>query len=141
MENERFYRGVFYAGSGWNFLASIPTAFLIGTLPAAIQIEVPHYPIFIYFNLMTVFMFGCMQFAVARHLSVSRPFVKILVWSKMLAVLIFIAAIVFLVMPTNLTGFLAPGIFVDLVFGALFWRYLVFSANKMADKSAKEHSE
>lgn len=128
MESEQFYRRVFYAGSGWNFLASIPTAFLVSTLPAAIQIEVPRYPIFIYFNLMTVCMFGCVQFAVARHLSAARPFVKILVWSKMLTVLIFVAAIVFLAMPTSLTGFLAPGMFVDLVFGALFWRYLVFSA-------------
>lgn len=132
MESERFYRGVFYAGSGWNFLTSIPTMFLVGTLPAMIQIEAPRYPLFIYFNLMTMFMFGCVQFAVARHLSVARPFVKILVWSKMLTVLTFVAAIVFLAMPANLTRFLAPGMFADLVFGALFWRYLVFSAKEPA---------
>ncbi len=130
MESERFYRGVFYAGSGWNFLASIPTAFLVGTLPAMIQIEAPHYPVFIYLNLMTVFIFGCMQFAVAKHLSVARPFVKILVWSKLLTVFIFVAAILFLAMPANLTQFLAPGIILDLVFGALYWRYLVFSAKQ-----------
>jgi hypothetical protein len=132
MESERVYRGIFYAGSGWNFLASIPTLFLVGSLPGLIDIEAPNYPIFVYFNLITMSMYGCVQFAVARHLATSRPYVKILVWAKFLTVLCFIFGLLFLSMPPNLSSFLGPGIFLDLIFGLLFWRYLVFSSKTAA---------
>jgi len=127
MESERLYRGVFFAGSAWNFIASIPTMFLVGFLPSMIQIEAPRYPIFIYFNLMTMSMYGCIQFVVAKNLNSSRSFVKILFWAKTLTVLTFVAGVVFLDMPPSLISFLAPGIVLDLIFAALFWRYLVFS--------------
>jgi hypothetical protein len=130
MESENLYRKVFYAGCGWNFLVSIPMVFLVGSLPGMIDIDAPRYPIFIYFNLMTVFLFGCLQFTVARHLETARPYVKILAWSKILLVLVFLASVFFLAMPAALTEFLAPGMVVDLVFGLLFWRYLQFSAVK-----------
>ncbi len=128
MESERIYRGIFYAGGGWNFLASIPTIFLVGTLPGLIDIEAPNYPIFVYFNLMTMSMYGCVQIAVARNLATSRPYIKILVWAKLLTVFFFVFGLLFLSMPPNLSGFLGPGIFLDLIFGLLFWRYLVFSS-------------
>ncbi len=128
MESERFYRGVFYAGGGWNFLMSIPMTFLVSSLPAMIQIDAPRYPIFVYFNLMTVCLFGCIQILVARNLSSSRSLVKILVWSKMLTVVVFVAGLFFLAMPPNLTNFLLPGMIIDLIFGVLFWRYLFFSS-------------
>jgi hypothetical protein len=124
MERERFYRAVYYAGSGWNFIASVPTFFLVSVLPAMLQIQEPLYPIFIYFNLMTMFLFGCIQFTVARNLLSSRPFVKILIWSKVLTVLIFVGGLLFLSIPRGLVEFLAPGIFLDLIFGILFWRSL-----------------
>lgn len=124
MNNERFYRGVFYTGGAWNFLASIPTFFLVGSLPGIIGIEDPKYPIFIYFNLMTMFLFGLIHFTVVRHLATARPFVKILLWSKILTVLIFLGGILMLSMPSNLISFLAPGITLDLILGFLFWRYL-----------------
>ncbi len=128
MESERLYRGIFYAGSAWNFLASIPTLFLVGSLPSIIGIEAPNYPIFIYFNLMTMSMYGLVQFAVARNLGTSRPYIKILVAAKLLTVLFFVLGLLFLEMPSGLTGFLGPGIVLDLIFGILFWRYLAFSA-------------
>jgi len=128
MESVRFYRWVFYAGGVWNFLASVPTLFLVGSLPEMIQIDAPLYPIFIYFNLMTMMMYGFIQFAVARHMDTARPFVKILVWAKMLTVAVFVACIFLLPTPRGLIDFLAPGIALDLVFGSLFWRYLAFSA-------------
>ena len=124
MESERFYRGVFYAGSAWNFVASVPTFFLVGSLPGMIEIDPPNFPIFIYFNLMTMFLFGCIQFTVGRNLPGARPFVKILIWSKILTVLIFIAGLILLSMPSGLISFLAPGIVLDLIFGLFFWRYL-----------------
>lgn len=130
MESEQFYRRVLYAGSGWNFLVSIPIVFLVNSLPAMISIEAPRYPVFIYFNLMTVFLFGCVQFVAARHLDTARPFVKILALSKILTVVVFLYAVFFLAMPAPLTEFLAPGIVVDLIFGLLFLRYLQFSARK-----------
>ncbi|HWP81441.1 MAG TPA: hypothetical protein VNN76_02185 [Bacteroidota bacterium] len=121
MDTERFYRAVYYAGSGWNFLASVPTFFLVGILPAMLQIDPPLYPIFIYFNLMTMFLFGCIQFTVARNLSTSRPYVKILIWSKLLTVGIFMGGFFLLSIPRGLIEFLAPGMFLDLIFGILFW--------------------
>lgn len=127
MENERFYRGVFYAGCVWNFLVSLPVMLLVQALPSMLKIEPPRFPIFIYFNLMTVFMFGCVQFVIARNLQTARPYVKILFWSKIFTVLVFIAGLAFLTMPPSLSGFLAPGMVVDFLFALLFWRYLVFS--------------
>lgn len=130
MESERLYRGVFYAGSVWNFVASVPTLFLVGSLPSIIGIDPPNYPIFIYFNLMTMSMFGLVQFAVARNLASSRPYVKILIAAKFLTVLFFVFGLIYLNMPSNLTGFLGPGIVLDLIFGILFWRYVAFSTKQ-----------
>lgn len=127
METERFYRGVFYAGSVWNFLVSLPVMFLVPALPAMLKIDAPRHPIFIYFNLMTVFMFGCLQVVIARNLHTARPYVKILFWSKIFTVLVFVYGLIFLAMPSSLSGFLAPGMAVDFVFALLFWRYLIFS--------------
>jgi hypothetical protein len=132
MESQLFYKRVFYAGSAWNWFASIPTFFLVPMLPGLIHIEGPRYPIFIYFNLMTVMLFGCIQFTVARNLASTRPFVKILVWSKILTVIIFAGALVLIPMPSELVGFIGPGMFIDLVFGLLFWRYLKFSESAPA---------
>ena len=132
MESERLYRGIFYGGGGWNLLASIPTAFLISTLPSMLQIEAPRYPVFIYFNLMTMVLFAFVHFTVARNLGTARPYVKILVWSKMLTVVVFVAGIIFMRMPAALIEFLAPAISIDLILGAIFWRYLVFSAKQTA---------
>lgn len=128
MENEGFYKKVFFVGSAWNFLASVPTFFLVGLLPGMIGIEDPKYPIFIYFNLMTMFLFGCVQFTVGRNLATARPYVKILVWSKLLTVLIFLGGLALLSMPVGLVNFFAPGMVLDLILGLLFWRYLMFSA-------------
>jgi hypothetical protein len=132
MESEKLYRRIFYAGCGWNVLVSVPMVFLVESLPDMLHIDAPRYPVFIYFNLMTVFLFGCLQFTVAQHLETARPYVKILAWSKILLVLVFLAAVFLLAMPEALAEFLAPGMAVDLVFGLLFWRYLRFSARKTA---------
>jgi len=126
MESEQFYKKIFLAGSFWNWIVSIPLFCLVWYLPTMIKITEPLYPIFIYFNLMTVAMFGC----------VSTPSLKSpgnagncqdsgLV--KISHICIFIAAVVLLNMPSELTQFLAGGMVVDLLFGILFWRYLVFS--------------
>lgn len=131
MESERFYRGVFYSGSIWNFVASVPTMFLVNALPGLIGIDPPNHVIFIYFNLMTMFLFGCIQFTVARHLAESRPFVKILVWSKFLTVSVFLGALAFLPMAQGLTEFFTPGMVIDLVFGILFLRYLFYSGKRL----------
>ncbi|MEX1138107.1 MAG: hypothetical protein WEB33_11490 [Bacteroidota bacterium] len=131
MESERLYRYVFYSGGIWNFIASVPTMFLVNALPGFIGIDPPNHVIFIYFNLMTMFLFGCIQFIVARHLAESRPFIKILVWSKFLTVAVFLGALAFLPMAPGLTEFLIPGMILDLVFGLLFLRYLFFSAKSL----------
>jgi hypothetical protein len=140
MESERLYRVVFYSGCGWNLLASIPTFFLVSLLPSLIEIADPRYPIFIYFNLMTVALFGCIQFTVARNLRVSRGFVKILAWSKILTFSIFVGSLFLLDMPGNLITFLAPGMVIDLLFGLLFWRYLTFSKRQQAAHLFAEQS-
>jgi hypothetical protein len=131
MESERFYRGVFYSGSIWNFVASIPTMFLVNALPGMIGIEPPNHVIFIYFNLMTMFLFGCIQFTVARHLAEARPYIRILVWSKFLTIAIFLGALAFLPMAQGLTEFFVPGMILDLLFGLLFLRYLFYSAKRL----------
>ncbi len=131
MESERFYRGVFYSGSLWNFVASVPTMFLVDALPDFIGIDPPNHSIFIYFNLMTMFLFGCIQFTVARHLSEARPFVKILLWSKFLTVAVFLGSLVLLPMAAGLIEFFIPGMVIDSVFGILFLRYLFFSAKRL----------
>lgn len=127
MESSLLYQRVFYAGAIWNWAASIPIFFLVQSLPGMLHIEDPRYPIFIYFNLMTVMLFGCVQFTVARNIATTRPFIKILVWSKILTVIVFVGALFLLSTPRGLVEFIGPGMAVDLVFGLLFWRYLWFS--------------
>ncbi len=130
MERERFYRGVFIAGGTWNLLVAVPTFFLVHRLASMFGLEEPRYPIFIYFNLMTVAMFGFVAFYVARNLATSRGLVKILVYSKLLTFAIFGAAYFALKMPDALINLIGPGMFVDLALGMLYWRYLVLSAPK-----------
>jgi hypothetical protein len=53
-------------------------------------------------------------------------------WSKLLTAGIFVGAIFLVPMPKELTGFLAPGMAIDLGFGLAFWRYLIFSRSTAA---------
>ena len=58
MENDKFYKILFYTGSGWNFTMATSLFFLIESLPEMINIEPPKHTLFIYFNLMSIFIFG-----------------------------------------------------------------------------------
>jgi hypothetical protein len=127
MESIKLYRIIFYVGSGWNFIISTMVFLLIGTLPAMLHIDEPRYPIFIYFNLMSIFFFGIIQFHVARNLSSSRGIVKILIWAKLMMAVVFVYAMIIGPFSLELSNFLLPGIIVDTIFGFVFWRYLIFS--------------
>ena len=127
MENDKLYRGLFYFGSAWNFALTATLFILTGSLPSIIGIEPPRYPIFIYFNLTSIFFFGCMQWIIARDLYGHRSFVKMLMWAKLAMGLVFVYSMVHDPLAKQLIGFLAPGIGLDVVFGLCFWRFLVFS--------------
>lgn len=127
METLKLYKIVFLVGSGWNFVTSVVIFFLIGSLPALIGIAQPNYPVFIYFNLMSVFFFGCIQWTIATHLDNSRSFVKILVWSKLVMGAVFTYAMIIGPFSKELFSFLVPGMVIDVVFGLIYWRFLVFS--------------
>jgi hypothetical protein len=132
MESDKLYKTLFFAGAGWNFAMSMVVFALTGSLPAMVGIEPPRYPIFIYFNLMSVFFFGCIQWIIARDLHGHRSFVKMLVWAKLAMAAVLVYAILHDAPPKELVGFLAPGVVVDVLFGLIFWRFLVFSARKPA---------
>ena len=132
MESDKLYKILFYAGSGWNFVMSIGVFFFIGSLPSMIGIEPPRYPIFIYFNLMSVFFFGCIQWIIASDLHGHRSFVKMLVWAKLAMAAVLLYSILRDAPAKELVGFLAPGVAVDVLFGLVFWRFLVFSGRKVA---------
>jgi len=132
METDKLYRGLFYFGSAWNFGLSAALFVLTGSLPSIIGIEPPRYPIFIYFNLTSIFFFGCMQWLIARDLHGHRSFVKMLMWAKLAMGLVFVYSMVHDPMAKQLIGFLAPGIAVDVLFGLSFWRFLFFSRAKQA---------
>jgi len=127
MENEKFYKTVFYVGSGWNFAMAISLFLLIDSLPEMINMDPPKHTLFIYFNLMSIFIFGCMQFTVARNLHENRSMVKILMWAKITMMVVYFYAVLFDAPVKELTSFLLPGMIIDLIFGLLFWRFLVFS--------------
>lgn len=130
MESDKLYKTLFIVGAGWNFVTSIAVFFLVGSLPFIIGIEPPRYPIFIYFNLMSVFFFGCMQLIIARNLYGHRSFVKMLVWAKLAMAAVLVYSILRDAPAKELVGFLAPGVVVDVIFGLIFWRFLVFSGRK-----------
>ena len=130
MESDKLYKILFTVGSGWNFVTSIAVFFLVGSLPAIIGIEPPRYPIFIYFNLMSVFFFGCIQLIIARDLYGHRSFIKMLVWAKLAMAAVLVFSILRDAPSKELVGFLAPGVVVDVIFGLIFWRFLVFSGRK-----------
>ena len=113
METERLYKVLFYVGSGWNFVISITLFLLVSSLPSIIGIEPPRYPLFIYFDLMSIFFFGCIQWIIARNLYAHRSFVKMLVWAKLAMGAVLLYSIFLDAPPKALTGFLAPGVVLD----------------------------
>lgn len=130
METDKRYKFLFSVGAGWNFVMSIGAFLFIGSLPSMIGIAPPLYPIFITFNLMSVFFFGCMQVLIARDLHGHMSFVKLLVWAKLAMGAVFLYSILHDAPPDELIRFLAPGIVVDVIFGLLFWRFLVYAGRK-----------
>lgn len=124
MDSARFYRWVFFAGAAWNFLIAGMLAVLVRSLPTFLNIEAPRYPLFIHFNLMSIVLFGCMMWIIARDLNNHRSFVKLLVWAKLMMGGVFGISIILDSIPPQLISFLAPGIVVDIMFGVLFWRFL-----------------
>ena len=132
METERLYKVLFYVGSGWNFVISITLFLLVSSLPSIIGIEPPRYPLFIYFDLMSIFFFGCIQWIIARNLYAHRSFVKMLVWAKLAMGAVLLYSIFLDAPPKALTGFLAPGVVLDVIFGLIFLRFLIFSRSKIA---------
>lgn len=132
MESDKLYRTVFFVGAGWNFVISIGIFMLIGSLPAIVHIEPPRYPMFIEFNLMSTFFFGVIQLIIARNLYGHRSFVKMLMWAKFVMGFLFVYSILIDAPPKELVGFLAPGMVIDVVFGLIFWRFLVYSRQRSA---------
>jgi hypothetical protein len=132
METERLYKVLFYVGSGWNFVIASALFVLTGSLPSIIGIEPPRYPIFIHFNLMSIFFFGCIQWIIARDLHGHRSFVKLLVWSKLAMGAVLLYSILLDAPAKALIGFLAPGVAIDVILGLIFWRFLIFSRSKIA---------
>jgi len=108
-----FTKVLFYVGSGWNFVISITLFLLVSSLPSIIGIEPPRYPLFIYFDLMSIFFFGCIQWIIARNLYAHRSFVKMLVWAKLAMGAVLLYSIFLDAPPKALTGFLAPGVVLD----------------------------
>jgi len=131
METEKLYKALFYIGGGWNFLIAASLFVLTSSLPSIIHIAPPRYPIFIHFNLISIFFFGIIQVIIARDLRGHRSFVKMLMWAKLTMGAVFLYSILVDAPAKELIGFLAPGIALDVLFGLLFWRFLVFSRTKI----------
>ncbi|MGA3244661.1 MAG: hypothetical protein ABSE41_08600 [Bacteroidota bacterium] len=131
METDKLYKALFYVGAGWNFLIAAALFVLTGSLPSIIGIEPPRYPIFIQFNLTSIFFFGIMQLIIARDLHGHRSFVKMLMWAKLAMGFVLLYSILVDAPAKALVGFLAPGIVLDVIFGLVFWRFLVFSRAKV----------
>lgn len=131
METEKLYKALFYIGGGWNFFIATALFVLTGSLPSLIGIEPPRYPLFIHFNLTSIFFFGVMQLIIARNLYGHRSFVIMLMWAKLAMGAVLLYSILRDAPPKELVGFLAPGIVLDVIFGLLFWRFLVYSRAKV----------
>jgi hypothetical protein len=132
METNKLYKILFYVGAGWNFSIAAALFILTGSLPSLIGIEAPRYPLFIHFNLTSIFFFGIMQVMIARDLYGHRSFVKMLMWAKLAMGAVLLYSIIVDAPPKELVGFLAPGIVLDVLFGLAFWRFLVFSRARVA---------
>lgn len=131
METDRLYRVLFYVGSGWNIAIAATLFVLTGSLPSIIGIEPPRYPIFIYYNLMSIFFFGCIQWVIARDPRRHRSLVKLLMWAKLAMGGVLLYSILVNAPAKGLIGFLAPGVVLDVIFGLIFWRFLIFSRPKV----------
>lgn len=125
MDRSLLHRRILLAGGIWNLAMGIPITLLVPFLPSLLLIEEPRYPVFIYFNLMTVTMFGFVALTMSRHLAAMRPLLPVLVWSKILTFGVFIATILLLPTPRELIEFLAGGMVIDLILGLLYWRIWV----------------
>ena len=132
METDKHYKALFYIGAGWNFLIATALFILTGSLPSMIGIDPPRYPIFIQFNLTSIFFFGIMQVIIARDLRGHRSFVKLLMSAKLAMGAVLLYSILIDAPAKQLVSFLAPGIVLDVIFGLLFWRFLVFSRARVS---------
>jgi hypothetical protein len=132
METDKLYRVLFYVGSGWNFAIAVTLFVLTGSLPSIIGIEPPRYPIFIHFNLTSIFFFGCIQWIIARDIHAHRSFVKMLAWAKLAMGAVLLYSMIVDAPMKALIAFLAPGVVLDVIFGLIFWRFLIFSRAKVA---------
>ncbi|MBI4428500.1 MAG: hypothetical protein HY562_05220 [Ignavibacteriales bacterium] len=130
MESYKLYKALFFAGSGWNFAIAGSLFVLTPWLHTIIGVEPPRYPIFIQFNLMSIFFFGCLQWMVARDPLNLRSVARLLMWAKFTMVGIFVFSLLTQASPKALAVFLLPGIAIDGGFGLIFWRFLVFSRSK-----------
>jgi hypothetical protein len=130
MENDKLYRILFYIGCGWNFAIAASLFILLNSLPTMLNIDPPRHTLFIYFNLSSIFIFGCMQLMVARNLHKNRNMVIILMWAKFTMIIMFVYALIFDAPVKELTSFLAPGMVIDFIFGLIFWRFLVYSRSQ-----------
>ena len=90
-------------------------------------IEPPRYSVFIYLNLMTLVIFGCMQWTVARRLREERSLVKLLIAAKFSMAIVFLYVQIADAPVKELSVFLAPMVIFDFLMGLLFWRFLVYS--------------
>ena len=127
METDQRYKVLFYVGCAWNFVIATTLFVLTGSLPAMIGIEAPRYPLFIHFNLISIYCFGFMQWIIARDPRGHRSFVKLLMWAKLSMGAAVLDSMVVDPPAWALIGFLAPGIVVDVLFGLMFWRFLVYA--------------
>ncbi len=125
MDRAVLHRRIFFAGGIWNLAMGVPIFLLVPWLPSLLKITQPLYPIFIYFNLMTVTMFGLVTLVVSRHVNEMRPIIAILVWSKVLTFAVFVGAYLWTSMPGELTEFLLGGMIVDLCLGLAYWKIWV----------------
>lgn len=127
MESYKIYKALFFIGSGWNFAIAGSLFILTPWLHTIIGIEPPRYPVFIQFNLMSVFFFGCLQWMAARDLHGNRGVIKLLAWAKLAMGGIFVSSLFLHDPPKALVVFLLPGMILDVAFGLIFWRYVIFS--------------
>ena len=124
MEKNKYYKNMFLIAALWNWMIGIIffllTIFMLPTLAAQYDLEIPPSLIFIHGFLGVVFVIGIGFFLVSRDITKNHGIVQMCVVEKFLVFILFLAYFFIgaynflLVIPT----------IIDLLFGILFLEFL-----------------
>lgn len=125
---ERFYRRMFLAGAIWNLAGGVAILALTGWIFGRQGLEAPHPPAYYHAWIALFMTFGLGYLMIWRDMYGNKNLVLLGAIGKIAFAVIFIANM--LLYPGQVPGLFWIPIIGDLIFAALYGRFLVFAGRR-----------